>query len=74
MSVHFENVVLKIFAEFTCSTKKREPLKKCFDLLFENEYKDVIGHVLTRVAYSLFKIGCFHHRDKIEKALLRTRF
>ncbi|GFV85233.1 retrovirus-related Pol polyprotein from transposon 297 [Trichonephila clavipes] len=34
-------------AEFSCSAKKREDLKECFDF-FESEYREVIRHVPTR--------------------------
>ncbi|GFU72202.1 uncharacterized protein TNCV_509651 [Trichonephila clavipes] len=33
--------------EFSCSAKKREDLKECFDF-FESEYREVIRHVPTR--------------------------
>ncbi|GFX99113.1 uncharacterized protein TNCV_2492941 [Trichonephila clavipes] len=39
--------------EFSCSSKKREDLKECFDF-FESEYREVIRHVPTRWL-SLFK-------------------
>ncbi|GFW00638.1 uncharacterized protein TNCV_2283841 [Trichonephila clavipes] len=47
MPVDVENIVLKVFAEFSCSAKKREDLKECFDF-FESEYREVIRHVPTR--------------------------
>ncbi|GFY03539.1 uncharacterized protein TNCV_3211761 [Trichonephila clavipes] len=53
MPVDVENIVMKVFAEFSCSAKKREDLKECFDF-FESEYREVIRHVPTRWL-SLFK-------------------
>ncbi|GFV41677.1 uncharacterized protein TNCV_3628281 [Trichonephila clavipes] len=53
MPVDVENIVMKVFSEFSCSTKKREDLKECFDF-FESEYREVIRHVPTRWL-SLFK-------------------
>ncbi|GFV25512.1 uncharacterized protein TNCV_1147821 [Trichonephila clavipes] len=53
MPVDVENIVMKVFAEFSCSSKKREDLKECFDF-FESEYREVIRHVPTRWL-SLFK-------------------
>ncbi|GFT30802.1 uncharacterized protein TNCV_759731 [Trichonephila clavipes] len=53
MPVDVENIVMKVFAVFSCSAKKREDLKECFDF-FESEYKEVIRHVPTRWL-SLFK-------------------
>ncbi|GFV42261.1 dimer_Tnp_hAT domain-containing protein [Trichonephila clavipes] len=53
MPVDVENIVMKVFAEFSCSAKKREDLKECFDF-FESEYIEVIRHVPTRWL-SLFK-------------------
>ncbi|GFS75352.1 dimer_Tnp_hAT domain-containing protein [Trichonephila clavipes] len=53
MPVDVENIVMKVFAEFSCSAKKREDLKECFDF-FESEYREVIRHVSTRWL-SLFK-------------------
>lgn len=53
MPVDVENIVMKIFAEFSCSAKKREELKECFNF-FESEYREVIRHVPTRWL-SLFK-------------------
>ncbi|GFT14475.1 uncharacterized protein TNCV_4004411 [Trichonephila clavipes] len=47
MPVDVENIVMKVFAEFSCSAKKREDLKECFDF-FESEYREVIRHVPTR--------------------------
>ncbi|GFV36700.1 uncharacterized protein TNCV_1033761 [Trichonephila clavipes] len=38
MPVDVENIVMKVFAEFSCSAKKREDLKECFDF-FESEYR-----------------------------------
>ncbi|GFW67859.1 uncharacterized protein TNCV_3871891 [Trichonephila clavipes] len=52
MPVDVENIVMKVFAEFSCSAKKREDLKECFDF-FESEYREVIRHVPTRW-FSLF--------------------
>ncbi|GFX35344.1 uncharacterized protein TNCV_101511 [Trichonephila clavipes] len=52
MPVDVENIVMKVFAEFSCSAKKRED-KECFDF-FESEYREVIRHVPTRWL-SLFK-------------------
>jgi hypothetical protein len=48
-----ENVVLKIFAEFSNSAKKRETLKECFEFC-KSDFREVIGHVPTRWL-SLFK-------------------
>ncbi|GFT09653.1 uncharacterized protein TNCV_4948141 [Trichonephila clavipes] len=53
MPVDVENIVMKVFAEFSCSAKKQEDLKECFDF-FEIEYREVIRHVPTRWL-SLFK-------------------
>ncbi|GFV99721.1 dimer_Tnp_hAT domain-containing protein [Trichonephila clavipes] len=53
MPVDVENIVMKVFTEFSCSAKKREDLKECFDF-FESEYREVIRHVPTRWL-SLFK-------------------
>ncbi|GFW25752.1 uncharacterized protein TNCV_1310131 [Trichonephila clavipes] len=53
MPVDVENIVMKVFAEFSCSAKKREDLKECFDL-FESKNREVICHVPTRWL-SLFK-------------------
>ncbi|GFS73799.1 uncharacterized protein TNCV_1458391 [Trichonephila clavipes] len=47
MPVDVENIVMKVFAEFSCFAKKREDLKECFDF-FESEYREVIRHVPTR--------------------------
>ncbi|GFT96153.1 uncharacterized protein TNCV_1884751 [Trichonephila clavipes] len=47
MPLDVENIVMKVFAEFSCSAKKREDLKECFDF-FESEYREVIRHVPTR--------------------------
>ncbi|GFT82427.1 uncharacterized protein TNCV_4927801 [Trichonephila clavipes] len=47
MPVDVENIVMKVFAEFSCSAKKREDLKEYFDF-FESEYREVIRHVPTR--------------------------
>ncbi|GFW07596.1 dimer_Tnp_hAT domain-containing protein [Trichonephila clavipes] len=47
MPVDVENIVMKVFAEFSCSATKREDLKECFDF-FESEYREVIRHVPTR--------------------------
>lgn len=40
MHVDVENIVMKVFAEFLNSAKKKEQLKNCFDF-FESEYRDV---------------------------------
>ncbi|GFX54488.1 dimer_Tnp_hAT domain-containing protein [Trichonephila clavipes] len=53
MPVDVENIVMKVFAELSCSAKKREDLKECFDL-FESKNREVICHVPTRWL-SLFK-------------------
>ncbi|GFS59064.1 uncharacterized protein TNCV_69591 [Trichonephila clavipes] len=53
MPVDVENIVMKVFAKFSSSSKKREDLKECFDF-FESEYREVIRHVPTRWL-SLFK-------------------
>ncbi|GFS86906.1 uncharacterized protein TNCV_216241 [Trichonephila clavipes] len=47
MPVDVEKIVMKVFAEFSCSAKKREVLKECFDF-FESENREVICHVPTR--------------------------
>ncbi|GFS66311.1 uncharacterized protein TNCV_3856141 [Trichonephila clavipes] len=47
MPVDVENIVVEVFAEFSCSAKKREDLKECFDF-FEREYREIMLHVPTR--------------------------
>lgn len=53
LSVDVENIVIKIFAEFSWSAKKREELKECINF-FDSEYREVIRHVPTKWL-SLFK-------------------
>jgi hypothetical protein len=52
-SFDIEYAVLKIFAEFSNSDKKRETLKECFEFC-ESDFREVIRHVPTRWL-SLFK-------------------
>ena len=47
LSFDVENLVLKVFAEFSNSVKKRESLKECFEFC-EAEFHEVIRHVPTR--------------------------
>lgn len=47
LSLDVENLVLKIYAEFSISSKRVKELKECFDFL-ELEYEHVIKHVVTR--------------------------
>ena len=53
LSFDIENLVLKVFSEFSNSAKKREELKECFEFC-ESEFHEVIRHVPTRWL-SLFK-------------------
>lgn len=53
LSVDVENLVLKVFAEFSNSAKKREELKECFEFCGA-EFHEVVRHVPTRWL-SLFK-------------------
>jgi hAT family C-terminal dimerisation region len=53
LSFDIENLVLKVFAEFSNSAKKREELKECFAFC-ESEFHEVVRHVPTRWL-SLFK-------------------
>lgn len=53
LSFDIENVVLKVFAEFSNSAKKREELKSFFEFC-ESEFHEVLRHVPTRWL-SLFK-------------------
>ncbi|GFS85023.1 uncharacterized protein TNCV_1306281 [Trichonephila clavipes] len=55
MPVDVENIVMKVFAEFSCSAKKIEDLKECFDFFFESEYREVIRVTLPTRWLSLFK-------------------
>lgn len=47
MSFDTENLINKIFAEFSTSSKKTVQLKECFDF-FESEYKNIFKNVPTR--------------------------
>ena len=47
LSVDIENLVLKVFSEFSCSAKKREQLKECFEFC-QSQFQEVIRHVPTR--------------------------
>ncbi|GFU96465.1 uncharacterized protein TNCV_90381 [Trichonephila clavipes] len=42
MPVDVENIVMKVFAEFSCSAKKREDLKECFDFSKANTEKSFV--------------------------------
>jgi hypothetical protein len=53
LSFDVEDVVLKVFAEFSNAALRRENLKECFDFC-QAEFHDVIRHVPTRWL-SLFK-------------------
>jgi len=53
LSFDIENVILKVFAEFSNSAKKRENLKECYDF-YESEFHEVVRHSPTRWL-SLFK-------------------
>ncbi|GFT49951.1 uncharacterized protein TNCV_4175791 [Trichonephila clavipes] len=62
MPVDVENIAMKVFAEFSCSAKKREDLKECFDF-FESEYREVsfVTFLQGGLVYLKLLIGCFHH-------------
>lgn len=47
LSLDVENLILKIYAEFSISSKRVKELKDCFDFL-ELEYENIIRHVITR--------------------------
>jgi hypothetical protein len=76
MSFDIENVVLKVFAEFSNSAKKnREMLKECFEFC-ESGFCEVIRHVPTRwlslfkaVDRVIFKVCCFCWKKKVNYGL-----
>lgn len=47
LSFHVENLVLKVFAEFSHSAKRNAQLKECFEFL-DMEFEKVLRHVVTR--------------------------
>jgi hypothetical protein len=47
LTFDIENLILKVFSEFSNSAKKSQHLKKCFEFL-EMEYEDVLRLVVTR--------------------------
>ncbi|GFU79356.1 uncharacterized protein TNCV_3169991 [Trichonephila clavipes] len=56
-----ENIVMKVFAEFSCSAKKREDLKECFDFSKANTEKSFVTFLQGGLVYLKLLIGCFHH-------------
>ena len=47
LSFDVENLVLKVFSEFSNSAMRRQKLKDCFEF-YESEFREVIRHVPTR--------------------------
>ncbi|GFU51017.1 uncharacterized protein TNCV_4462091 [Trichonephila clavipes] len=66
MPVDVENIVMEVFAEFSCSAKKREDLKECFDFSKANTEKSFVTFLQGGLVYLKLLIGCFHH-GAIEK-------